>query len=99
MVAGDRDDVEPLELTSQRIDAECLPTGAIGCVITQIDQQVRLRSVGDRPGHRIHADVVVPIGDDQCRRFALGRGAYVHHLRRDGKLAVERHRVPICLER
>ena len=67
VVARDRDDREAPELAGQRVDAERLPAAAVGRVVAEVDEQLRPGADGDGTSDRVHADVVVPVGDDEGR--------------------------------
>ncbi len=47
------------------------PSCAVGRVVAEGDQHLRLGLIGDRPGDWVHADVVVPVGDDERRCLTL----------------------------
>ena len=57
-----------VERRVQRVERERLPGAAGRGVVAGVEDGLGAGRVGDRPGDRVHADVVVPVGDQQRPR-------------------------------
>ena len=72
VVAGDQVAlVEAVERLVQRLQAEGLPRRAGRGVVAGVEQDRGAPDVGDGARHRVHADVVVAVGDEDRDRLAL----------------------------
>ena len=71
VVARDAVAVEVLERLVDRVQAEGLPRLPDRGVVAGVEDGGRPAAVGDRPGDRVHADVVVPVGDERDDGVAL----------------------------
>ena len=94
MVAGDRPlavGVGPVvEGRVERVEGERLPGAAGRGVVAGVEDRLGAGRVADRAGDPVHADVVVPVGDEQDHGLALLRLAQVEVGGRLGGVAVER---------
>ena len=86
VVAGDRHPVVVVvERRVEGLQAERLPRPARRRVVAGVEQERRAALVGDGPGDRVHADVVVPVADQQPDHLArppAGAAARPGHRRR-----------------
>ena len=96
VVAGDRPAVQAVERRAHRVQRERLPAAAGRGVVAAVEHRGRPGGVGDRPGDRVHADVVVPVGHERDDGVALLRLAQVEVRRRRPR---RRRRTPCSCRR
>ena len=93
MVAGHRPlavGVRPVvEGRVQRVERERLPGAAGRGVVARVEDGLGAGRVADRAGDPVHADVVVPVGDEEDHGLALLRLAQLEVGGRLGGVAVE----------